>query len=120
MIYDIIDSKGRGVFMEILFEFLLECLFSGAVEGSRCKKMPKGVRIFLGLFVIFFVIAIIGIIVFAGVLAFKVNIVISIILFAFAGFMGFMAFRKASIEYKEAVHKDKASQADMGETDSAT
>lgn len=94
--------------MDIFFEILFECLLSGAVEGSKWQKLPKGVRIILGLFVVFVFAAVIGLIVLAGVLSLKENIALSIFMFALAGFMGFMAFWRAAKARKEAVQQEQA------------
>lgn len=97
--------------MDLLFEFLFECVFSGAVEGSRWKKLPMGVRIFLGLFVAAVTIAVIGLIALVGVLSWKDNIALSIFMFALAGFMGFMAFWRAAKAHKEAMQQEAALKA---------
>lgn len=103
--------------MELIFEFLFDCLFSGAVEGSRCKRIPKGIRIFLGLFVVLFSIAVIGLIVLCGVLSLKDNIALSIFMFALAGFMAFVGFRRAAKARKEAMQHEQALKAAAKEND---
>ena len=53
--------------MDILYEFLIDLILEGAMEGSKSNRIPKPIRIILITFLLLFYAAIIGIIMFVGV-----------------------------------------------------
>lgn len=70
--------------MDILFEFLFELVFEGIIETAKSKKVPMFIRIIAGVLVSAFFLAIIGVIMFVGILSFKDNKPFSIIMFILA------------------------------------
>ncbi len=83
--------------MEYLFEFLFELVLEGSIEISKSSKIPKYVRYPLIGIILLFIIAVIGIIFFAGILSLKEHILLGILLI-FVGLllliMGVIKFRK--------------------------
>lgn len=84
--------------MEFLFEILLELIAEGTVELSKSIKVPKYIRYpLIGIIALFFV-AIIGIVIFAGLIALEENTFLGILFIIFGLFMlvmGVVKFKKA-------------------------
>ncbi len=66
--------------MESIFEFIFELILEGSVEISKSSKIPKWIRYPLIVIIALFFIAVIGIILLAGILSLKENIFIGIFL----------------------------------------
>lgn len=84
--------------MEYVFEFLLELVFEIGVEVSKNKRTPKWIRcLLLAVFVLFF-LAVIALMLFAGIVMLKENTLAAILFIAvglFLPVMGIIKFRKA-------------------------
>lgn len=70
--------------MDLVFEFLLELIFEGAVEVSKSKKIPKIIRYPLICLIVLFFIALIGLMFFVSYLVFQESIVGGICFFLFS------------------------------------
>lgn len=60
--------------MEDLFEFIVELVIEGSIEASKSSKIPKFIRYPLIVIISLFFIAVIGLILFAGIISLKENI----------------------------------------------
>lgn len=84
--------------MEYIIEFILELVLEGSIEASRSNKVPKYIRYPLIFLISLFFIAVIGLIVFTGVIVFKDNALLGS-LFILIGVLMFVMcvikFRKA-------------------------
>lgn len=83
--------------MDFLFELLFELIAEGTVELSKSIKVPKYIRYPLIVIIILAFIAVIGVMLFAGLAALKENIILGIFFIAlalFVLFMGIVKFRK--------------------------
>lgn len=77
--------------MEIIFEFLLELLFEGSIEISKSRKVPKYIRYpLIGILSLLF-LAVIGLVILAGVLYLKENILAGILLILLGALLPIMA-----------------------------
>jgi len=65
--------------MEFLFEFILELLLEGSIEASKSRKVPAPIRYLLIIMISLFFIAVIGLIIFAGIISLKKNIIVGIL-----------------------------------------
>lgn len=87
--------------MEFLFEILFELFFDGVIEGSKSRRIPKVVRYSLIALVILLYLAVIGLVVFTGVLALKENLFLGLF-FILLGVFIFLAciiqFRKVYLK----------------------
>lgn len=54
--------------MELLFEFLIELIFEGSIEVAKNKKISKLIRYPLILIILLFIISVISLILFLGIL----------------------------------------------------
>lgn len=54
--------------MELLFEFLIELIFEGSIEVAKNKKISKWIRYPLILIILLFIISVISLILFLGIL----------------------------------------------------
>ena len=70
--------------MDLVFEFLLELIFEGAVEVSKSKKIPTIIRYPLICLIVLFFIALIGLMFFVSYLVFHESIVGGICFFLFS------------------------------------
>lgn len=68
-----------GILFEILAEIIVELFFESAIEGAKCSKLPKWLRIVLLLIVIIAFTAVIAFMIFLGVLALKNNVIAGIV-----------------------------------------
>lgn len=87
--------------MEFLFEFILELVFEGGIEASKNSKIPKYIRYPLIIIISLFFIAVIGILLVAGALALRKNIlagIIFILIGLFLLIMSIIKFRKTYIK----------------------
>lgn len=73
--------------MEFLIELIIECFFEGVMEASTNKKLPRWLRIICITIIILFLTAVIGFIVFTGLMVLKQNLFIAMFLFAIALFL---------------------------------
>ncbi len=83
--------------MEYLFEFILECVLEGSIEVSKSSKIPKCIRYPLILMISLFFAAVIGLIFFTGILAFKENMLAGIFFICIGSLMlilSIIKFRK--------------------------
>lgn len=84
--------------MEYIFEFILELVLEGSIEVSKSNKIPKYIRYpLIGILFLFF-IAVIGLILFTGILSLKENIrsgILLILVGLFLLIMSVIRFRKA-------------------------
>lgn len=89
--------------MDFLFELLLELIAEGTVELSKSIKVPKYIRyLLIGIIVLFF-IAVIGIVLIAGLMLLEQNLLLGFIIIALAIFMlimGIVKFRKTYLTRK--------------------
>lgn len=89
--------------MDFLFELLLELIAEGTVELSKSIKVPKYIRyLLIGIIVLFF-IAVIGIVLIAGLMSLEQNLLLGFIIIALAIFMlimGIVKFRKTYLTRK--------------------
>ena len=89
--------------MDFLFELLLELIAEGTVELSKSIKVPKYIRyLLIGIIVLFF-IAVIGIVLIAGLVSLEQNLLLGSIIIALAIFMlimGIVKFRKTYLTRK--------------------
>ena len=60
--------------MDFLIELLFDLVFDGMFEASNSSKIPKTLRIVLGIILLIFVLLIIGVIALTGILMMKENI----------------------------------------------
>jgi NADH:ubiquinone oxidoreductase subunit 3 (subunit A) len=60
--------------MDFLIELLFDLVFEGMFEASNSSKIPKPLRIVLGIILLIFVLLIIGVIALTGILVLKENI----------------------------------------------
>lgn len=65
---------------EIIMEIVIELVFEGSFETAKSSRIPKYIRYPLIGIIILFIIAVIGLIFFAGILSLKENIFAGIIL----------------------------------------
>lgn len=83
--------------MDFLFALLFELISEGTVELSKSAKVPKYIRcLLIGIIVLFF-IAIIGIVLIAGLVSLEYNFFFGIIIIVLALFMlvmGIIKFKK--------------------------
>ena len=54
--------------MELLFEFLIELIFEGSIEVAKNKKISRWIRYPLILIILLFIISVISLILFLGIL----------------------------------------------------
>ena len=54
--------------MELLFEYLIELIFEGRIEVAKNKKISKWIRYPLILIILLFIISVISLILFLGIL----------------------------------------------------
>lgn len=83
--------------MEFIFEFIFELVLEGSIEASKSSKIPKYIRYPLIVIISLFFIAIIGLVIFAGILSLKENILLGILFILIGLFMLIMSvikFRK--------------------------
>lgn len=83
--------------MEFIFEFILELVLEGSIEASKSSKIPKYIRYPLIVIISLFFVAIIGLVIFAGILSLKENILLGILFILIGLFMLIMSvikFRK--------------------------
>ena len=73
--------------MEFIFEFILELVLEGSIEVIKSSKIPKYIRYPLIVILALFFIAVIGLIFLVGILSFKENILLGILLIAIGLFM---------------------------------
>jgi hypothetical protein len=89
--------------MEFIFEIIVELIFGGIIEISKSEKVPKYIRYPLIAIISLFLIAVIGLIFWAGILLFKENIVlglIAILLGLSISIIGVVKFRKIYLTKK--------------------
>lgn len=96
--------------MEFLFEILLELIFEGTIEITKCKKVPKIIRYSLiGLIILFF-LAVIFLIIFTGILTYqklnKIGGIIFIVLGIILLITGVIKFKKIYLIKKKENNKN--------------
>lgn len=64
--------------MEFIFEFLLELVLESSIEVSKSKRVPKYIRYPLIVIISLFFIAVIGVIIFTGIVLLKENMPVGI------------------------------------------
>ncbi len=83
--------------MEYIFEFILELVFEGIIEVSKRNKIPKYIRYpLIGIILLFF-IAVIGLVIFTGIILLNENIVLGILLIV----MGVLFLIKSAIKFRK-------------------
>ncbi len=80
--------------MEDLFEFIVELIIEGSIEASKSSKVPKCIRYPLIVIIILFFIAVISLILFAGIISLKDNILLGILFILIGLFMLIMSVLK--------------------------
>ena len=110
--------------MEYLFEFILELLFESAVSATKSEKVPKPLRLLLGLLLSLLVLGLVGgVLVLAVYLLVKkrstLEISLGVVLSVIDGLMIFSAVKKArgQIRKKKNAEEITACQEDKGEED---
>ncbi len=92
--------------MEYLFEIILELLFEGSIEISKSKKIPKYIRYPLIAIIASFFLAIIGLILFVGIISLKENILLGIFFILIGLFMFIASIIKFKNMYLTKVEED--------------
>lgn len=80
--------------MELIFEFILELILDGSIEVSKSKKIPKYIRYPLIVLISLFFIAIIGLVIFTGILILKESLIGGIFFILIGIFMFIMSIIK--------------------------
>lgn len=87
--------------MDFIIELIFELIAEGTVELSKSTKVPKLIRYPLIVIIVLFVTGIFGIILFAGLMLLKENVILGIVLIAIALLMlvmGIVKFRKCHLK----------------------
>lgn len=87
--------------MDFIIELIFELIAEGTVELSKSTKVPKLIRYLLIVIIVLFVTGIFGIILFAGLMLLKENVILGIVLIAIALLMlvmGIVKFRKGHLK----------------------
>ncbi|MBE6851847.1 MAG: hypothetical protein E7505_00020 [Ruminococcus sp.] len=87
--------------MDFIIELVFELIAEGTVELSKSTKVPKLIRYPLIVIIVLFVTGIFGIILFAGLMLLKENVILGIVLIAIALLMlvmGIVKFRKGHLK----------------------
>lgn len=83
--------------MEFLFEFILELILDGSLEASKNQRIPKFIRYpLIGIIVLFFVM-VIGLIMMAGILSLKENVIVGL----FFIIIGLVIFIMSIIKFRK-------------------
>jgi len=98
-----------GANMEFIFEFILELVFQGGTEVSKSNKIPKYIRYPLIGIISLFYIAVIGFLIFAGIISFNNNIVLGIFLIV----IGVLFLIISAIEFRK-TYKIKSKKHEKG------
>lgn len=91
--------------MEILIEFIIECLLEGIWEVSKSNKAPTWFRIICSFLLIAIFFIIIVFIMFIAVLAMSDHIFIGMLLFLIAVLFLFMGIRKGKRIYRDKMNQ---------------
>lgn len=83
--------------MEFLFEFILELVLDGSVEVAQDRKVPKFIRYPLIGFLALCFLAVIGLIIFAGIMVLKENIFVGVFLIL----LGLLLFIMSIIQFRK-------------------
>jgi membrane-bound ClpP family serine protease len=86
--------------MEFIFEIIVGLILDGSIEISKSSKVPKYIRYPLIAIILLFSIAVIGLIFLVGILSFKENIVLGLIMILlgmYASIIGIVKFRKIDL-----------------------
>ncbi len=83
--------------MEFLFELILELVLDGSVEVAQDRKVPKYIRYPLIGFLVLCFLAVIGLIIFAGVLVLEENIFVGVFLIL----LGLLLFIMSIIQFRK-------------------
>ena len=83
--------------MEYIFEFILELVLESSIEVSKSSKIPKYIRYPLIGIISLFIIAVIGLIFFTGILSLKENILLGILLML----VGLLLFITGVIKFRK-------------------
>ncbi len=92
--------------MEYIFEFILELVLEGSIEVSTNSRIPKYIRYPLIVILFLFFIAVIGFVLFTGILSLKENILLGMFLILVGLFlliMSIVKFRKAYLIKKDKI-----------------
>ncbi len=92
--------------MEYIFEFILELVLEGSIEVSTNSRIPKYIRYLLIVILSLFFIAVIGFVLFMGILSLKENILLGMFLILVGLFlliMSIVKFRKAYLNKKDKI-----------------
>ena len=91
--------------MDFLFELFLELIAEGTIELSKSIKVPKYIRYPLIGIIVFFFIAIIGIVLITGLIACEENFLLGILIIGLAIFMLIMGILKFNKTYMKRQYK---------------
>ncbi len=83
--------------MELIFELILELVLDGSVEVAQDRKFPKYIRYPLIGFLVLCFLAVIGLIIYAGVLVLDENIFVGILLIL----LGLLLFVMSIIQFRK-------------------
>ncbi len=92
--------------MEYIFEFLLELVLEGCVEASKSSKVPKYIRYPLAGIIALFIIAVIGLLFWGGIIALKENIFAGILLILIGAFLLIMIAAKLRKAYLAIISRE--------------
>ncbi len=87
--------------MDILFEILADMLFEGAVGSAMSKKVPRPIRIILGLLIVLFIAAVIGLVFWVGIMTLETNMPAGIMIIIIAVVMVVLAVLRVRKAYLE-------------------
>lgn len=68
--------------MEFLIELIMEIVLEGAAETAKSSRVPKPLRIAAAVLIMLLFAVVLGVIAFTGVLALKINVLLSAAVFA--------------------------------------
>ena len=82
------------IVIEIVGELIFELLFEGAIEASKNKKLPVFLRMVLILLVTLLTIAVIGLVLYTGIILLKKHLIAGILIISIGMLLLISAFRK--------------------------
>ncbi len=94
--------------MEYIFEIILECVLDGIFEVSKSSKIPKYIRYpLIGIIFLLF-IAVLGLILFVGILALKEDFILGTILMLLGVFLLSISIIKLRKTYLAKMNEGKS------------
>lgn len=94
--------------MEFIFEIIFECILDGSIEACKSSKTPKFIRcLLIGIISLLF-IAVIGLIVFAGILVLKENSLAGILLILLGLFLLCISIIKFRESYLNKMNEEQS------------